>query len=215
MISKFYILFMMLLYSCSSSYITSTWKDKEYVPLDYGKMMVVGIIRDADRSVRSIMENYIVNDLKDRGYQAYSAFEEYGPKALQGMDEEQVKNKLVKEGVDAVITVVLLDKQRERYYVPGHVYYSPYMTYQNRFWGYYRSIYSRIETPGYYQQTAKYFWESNFYDLHSKKLVYSVQTESFDPASAESMAHEYGKNIVQSLLDQNVLKPHSILNKPV
>jgi hypothetical protein len=215
MISKFYILFMMLLYSCSSSYITSTWKDKEYVPLDYGKMMVVGIIRDADRSVRSIMENYIVNDLKDRGYQAYSAFEEYGPKALQGMDEEQVKNKLVKEGVDAVITVVLLDKQRERYYVPGHVYYSPYMTYQNRFWGYYRSIYSRIETPGYYQQTAKYFWESNFYDLHSKKLVYSVQTESFDPASAESMAHEYGKKIVQSLLDQNVLKPHSILNKPV
>jgi hypothetical protein len=177
--------------------------------------MVVGIIRDADRNMRSVMETHIVNDLKDRGFPAFSAYEEYGPKALQGMNEEAVKEKLANEGVDAVITVVLLDKQRERYYVPGHVFYSPYITYQNRFWGYYRSINTRIETPGYYQQTAKYFWESNFYDLHTKKLVYSVQTESFDPSSAESMAHEYGKKIVQSLLDEKILKIKNELLKPV
>ena len=31
--------------------------------------------------------------------------------------------------------------------------------------------------------------------MHSQQLIYSVQTESFDPGNAESLGHEYGQLI--------------------
>ena len=49
------------------------------------------------------------------------------------------------------------------------------------------------------------FRESNFYDLGSKKSLYSAQTESFDSGSAQSLAHEYGKLIVNSMVRDQVL----------
>jgi hypothetical protein len=117
-----------------------------------------------------------------------------------------VIGKLNSSGVDAVITVVLLDKQRERDYVPGRIYYSPYTIYHRRFTGYYNTLYDRIYSPGYYQVNTRYFWESNFYNIKNDELLYSVQTESFDPNSAETLAHEYGKLIVNNMAGQGIIK---------
>ena len=66
-------------------------------------------------------------------------------------------------------------------------------------------MYDRIYENGYYDVSTKYFWESNFYDLETKQLVYSAQTESFDPGSAESLAHEYGKLILSNMVKNQVL----------
>jgi hypothetical protein len=100
---------------------------------------------------------------------------------------------------------VLLDKTKERYYVPAQINYSPYVIYRNRFWRYYTTMYDRIYTPGYYTVETKYFWESNFYDMDSKQLLYSVQTRSFDPSSTESLAHEYGQLIVSNMVKSKIL----------
>lgn len=191
--------------SCSTSYITSTWKSPDLTPAAFKNIMVVGIIKEADRSIREKMEVHLVSDLKSMGYTAFSAYEVYGPKAFEAMEEKQVTEFLAKDGIDAVLTIVLLDKEKERYYVPERVVYSPYVTYHNRFWSYYRSIYTRIETPGYYQEETKYFWESNLYDLNINKLIYSVQTQSFDPASVESLAREYSQKILQSMTQNKIL----------
>ncbi|MBP6591362.1 MAG: hypothetical protein KA229_14725, partial [Chitinophagaceae bacterium] len=104
-----------------------------------------------------------------------------------------------------VLTVVLLDKTRERYYVPGRVQYTPYTIYYNRFWGYSRTIYGRIYSEGYYTEDTKYFWETNLYDLATNDLVYSAQSQSFDPSSSESLGHEYGQMIAKDLVKKNVL----------
>ena len=168
--------------------------------------MVLGIIREADRRMREKMESHLVGDLKALGYNALSAYWEYGPKGFEGMNEAQANQKLSADGIDAVVTVVLLDKQKERYYAPGRVVYSPYIYYHNNVWGYYHSINGRIDMPGYYDVATKYFWESNLYDLSLKKLVYSVQTQSFEAASANDLAHEYGRKMIQSMVKANVLQ---------
>ena len=195
--------------SCSSIRITSTWKAPDIVARSYNKVMVLGIIREADRNIRIQMENHLVGDLKSLGYNAFSAYEEYGPKMFQNMTEEQANKKLAKEDVDAVLTIVLLDKTKEKQYVPGRVVYSPYTTYHSRIWGYYYSLNTRIEQPGYFQVTTKYFWESNLYDLTENKLLFSVQTQSFDPPSADAASHQYGQKIIQSMVKHNVLQQQS------
>ncbi len=192
--------------SCSSSQITNSWKSEKIPEKKFSKIMVVGIIAGSDWALREKMEMHLVGDLADKGYSAVSAIKEYGPKNFENMKETEVLDKLSGLGIDAVVTIVLLDKDRERYYVPGKVYYSPYSIHQRNFWGYYTTIYERIYSPGYYQENTRYFWESNFYDLKNRNLLYAVHTESFDPDSMDAMAHEYGLLIVNNMVKSGVLK---------
>lgn len=189
----------------TSSRITSSWKAENAPPDGYKKIVVLSLNTDKDRSLREKMEQHLVNDLKEKGYDAGCSCDEYNPKAFENMNEEQAIAKLRNSGVDAVLTVVLLDKVKEQYYVPGRVYYSPYAVYHNRFWRYSRIMYDRIYTPGYYTTDTKYFWESNLYDLRNNQLVYSAQSKSFDPANSENLAHDYGQMIVKDMIAKNVL----------
>jgi hypothetical protein len=190
---------------CKTSKVTSSWKADNTVVPKYNKVLVLGLIRDNDRRMQENMENHFVGDLKDLGYNAVSSLQEYGPKAFDQMNEEAAIDKLRNSGVDAVITIVLLDKEKERRYVPGDLYFSPYGYYYNRFWGYRTVLYHRIYESGYYVTDTKYFWESNLYDMSTQRLVYSVQTRSFDPANSESLGHEYGRLIVKKMVKENIL----------
>lgn len=195
-----------LFLSCNASKLTSSWKAENAVFQKYNKIMVLGLIREADRSIQENMENHLVGDLQALGYNALSSLKEYGPKAFDNMEEDAAINKLKTSGVDAVLTIVLLDKQKERKYVPGNLTFSPFGIYYNRFWGYRSVLYRRIYEPGYYVTDTKYFWESNLYDMSTQKLVYSAQSQSFDPATSESLGHEYGKLIIKDMQKQNILQ---------
>lgn len=201
---KYHLLFLLLpvLVSCKSSHIVSVWKAGDVTVKKYNKIMVTGLIGDTDRSIQEKMENHIVDDLRLLGYTAVSALAAYGPKAFAGMDEAAVVQKIKSSGVDAVLTIVLLDKEKERNYGPTRPY-------QSRFWGYYGRYNRTVTERDYYVINTKYFWESNFYSMDSSQLLYSVQTKSFDPASSESLGHEYGRMIVKHMVDQKVLGNYS------
>jgi hypothetical protein len=195
----------MALMACSGSRITTSWRSKDTSPVKFSKIMVIALLKQNDAALKQRMEDHLTGDLKALGYTVVSFVDAYGPKSFTGLDEEKAIAQIQDKGFDAVMTIVLLDKKQEKEYVPRRVYYTPYNVYQNRFWGYYDVMNRRIETPGYYSTTTNYFWESNLYDMGSKKLLYSVQTESFLPSSTTSLAHEYGKLIVQDMLKQGIL----------
>lgn len=198
------IILLSLLFSCNSTKITSSWKSPTLHAGKYKKILVVSITNEPEQQIPKKMEQHLVGDLKGKGIDAISMFQQYGPAAINRGDEKSVLEKVNTTGVDAILTIVLLDKSKERYYVPGRVYYTPYVVYHRRFWGYYTTIYDRVYTPGYYVTNTGYFWESNLYDANSKELVYSIQTRSFDPASVESLAHEYGQLIVNNMAEKGI-----------
>jgi hypothetical protein len=208
MVAKFTTLLLLFsLLACGpSSYISSSWKSENVQPQKYKKIVVLGLVRDTDRSMREKMEQHIVDDLKELGYDAVCSCDEYNPKKFEGMNEKQAVDQLKNSGVDAVLTIVLLDKVKEKFYVPGRMDYTAYSIYHNQFFGYYKTMHGRIYTQGYYTENTKYFWESNFYDLSADKLLYSAQSRSFDPVSSETLGHEYGKMIVKDLVKSAVLK---------
>src|SRR6476620_3193386 len=122
-----------LVASCSTSRITTSWKAPNTAPRLYNKIMVVGVMREKDRAIREKMENHLVGDLKELGYNAFSSLQEFGPKGLDVTNEDQMNDKLRSDSVDAVLTIVLLDKEKQRYYEPGRALYTPYGMYYNRF----------------------------------------------------------------------------------
>ena len=194
-----------LLSACASSKITNTWISQKTSIQKYNKIMVVGINGNETWGSKEKMERELVERLREKGQNAVAASDTYGPKAFRNLNEDTVINKLQGTGVDAVLTIVLLNKTKEKYYVPARVYYSPYIMYHHRFWGYYNTMTARIYTPGYYTYDKKYFWESNLYDMKTKELVYSVQTESFNPSSSEQLAHEYSDLIIKNMSKNSVI----------
>ena len=197
---------LVLIISCgTSSVITSSWRAPEKVSTSFRKVIVLGLIKESDRSLREEMEQYLAASLRAKGQDAICACDLYSPKEFDRMTEEQAVERLRNSGVDGVLTVVLLDKTKERYYVPGHVQYTPYMVYYNRFWGYSRTLYGRIYSPDYYTTDTKYFWETNLYDLMSDKLLYSAQSQSFDPSSTSSMGREHARLILDDLSAKNII----------
>jgi hypothetical protein len=189
---------------CSSSKITTSWKASEVTVKNFNKVLVLGLINDKDRRVQQLMEQHFVGDLTELGYNAISALQQYGPKAFDNLSEKEAIDKIRNAGVDAVLTIVLLDKQKEDKYIPPQpVYYRP-------FWDYYGYRYGRVYDPGYYITDTKYFWESNFYDMSNQSLLYSVQTKSFSPRSTESMGHQYGLLIVKDMVKQGILQQKTI-----
>lgn len=203
---KLAVLFLFLLPGCSSSRITSSWKSDKVQPQNFTKIIVLGLIRENDRHLRESMEQQLVTGLRNLGYDATCSCDEYNPKSFENMTEEQALAKLKNSGVDAVMTIVLLDKTRERYYVPGRVQYTPYRMYYNRFWGYSRTMYGRIYTEGYYTEDTKYFWETNLYALQDNELIYSAQSQSFDPASSVKMGEEHAVMLTKDMLKKKVLR---------
>jgi hypothetical protein len=194
-----------LLEHCYSSVITSTWQTEDTNKKMIKKLLVMAIDNNKDRSIKVKLEKHLVNDLIKRGIEASSSIEKYGPLFLSGLQESEALNKIKGQGFDAVLTVVLLDKEKEKHYIPGRITYTPYSMYYRRFWGYYSTVYDRVYEPGYYTENTNYFWESNLYDLSDKSLIYSAQTKSFNPMDLESLADEYGKIISNDLFKKGIL----------
>jgi hypothetical protein len=195
-----------LMLACTSSRITSTWKAENVQPLNYKTILVLGLINDPDKSIRADIEAKVVANLKELGYSAICSCDEFGPESFEGMTEQEVLSKLSNSAIDAVLTIVLLDKTKERYYVPSRVSYPSYAVAQGRFWGYYTSMVEKVYSLDYYVINTRYFWESNFYSLKNEsQLLYSANSQSFDPKSTSRLTSEYGKMIVKDMLKAKVI----------
>ena len=201
----FVLLFLLTIVSCStSSRITASWKEPASTPVSYNKILVIALSQP-DNSLKEQMEKHMMGDLQSQGIQAISAYQQYGPKTFEGLSEQTALEKIQNTGVDAILTIVLLDKLKERNYLPGHITFTPYAAYYNQFWGYYSTLHAHVYSSDYYVIDTEYFWESNLYDASSKKLVYSVQTKSFNPDNSQALAHEYGELIIHNMVQQRVI----------
>lgn len=197
----FFLAAALFLLSCANTRVTSSWSAPHATPIAKGnRILVLGIIREKDVRLRMQMEGFLVDELKTKGYNAMSSYTLYGPKMFNNTDEEATLTRLKNSQIDEVLTITLLDKTKHRYFQPGFSYY-PY----SPFWGYYNYMYGQVYSPGYVQDDTRFYWESSLYDVNTKTLLYSVQSESFNPSSAGDMGKAYSKIVVENMIKKNVL----------
>lgn len=192
-----------MLSSCSSTKLVSSWTAKDLNIQQSNKILVIALMGAKDRKLRENVENSIVEHLKTRGLSAGSALVEYGPKDFEGLEEKIAIQKIKAKGYDGTFTIALLDKSKNKQYVPGGIGIMPY---PYGFWGYYRPMYARVYEPGYYQVTNRFMLEANFFNLTNDKLVYSAQTKSVDPKSPQSLAAEFSKILFDDMMKKGVTK---------
>jgi hypothetical protein len=191
--------------SCKSTKIISTWKAPDLPPQKFEKVLVVGLMGPKDQELKENIENAMAEQLRLIGTNAVTSTKQYGPKTFRSMSEEDVVKMLAGDNFDGVMVVSLIDKSKDRYYTPGTIFYTPYGGIRRHFWPYYMVMYDRIYTPGYYTTTTEYTLEASLYDIKNDRLEYSAQAKSYDPASPKSLASAFSKTVVEDMLNQAVV----------
>lgn len=196
----------LLFFSCTGTKLTTVWKDPKLKQAQYKKIIVVGLMDDIkNRALRERVETHMAEDLTQMGYSAQAAYQMYGPRSFTDKKEEEVINLLRKDGYDAVITVTLIDIEKESNYVQGYVDFWPGGIYYSRFGRYYYYWHNRIYQPGYYVTNTTYLIEGNLFDISLDKLVFSAQTESMDPGTVDNLGHRFSKTLIRSMREKNIL----------
>lgn len=194
-----------LIAGCNNTFVTHSWKSENYFSKKYKNILVIALSALKDRTLREELENHVVNHLQTMQVEAIPSIQCYGPKKFERIQEDSILNLIEKDGLEGILTIAILNKKKEKYYVPGRVYYTPYFIYHNHFRSYYNTIYERIEEPGYYAETTDYFFETNVYDIETKNLIYSSQSKSFNPSSIHALAKSYSKSIIIDLVNKGIL----------
>jgi len=203
-------LLMIISLGCSSSKITSSWNDKNSMenPVRFNKIIVVGLFDDNNRVLRRQMEDQLAQQLRSEGFNAVTSVSIYGPKSFENVSEDKALKMIKDNSVDAVITIGLVDKTKDHSYVPDNNYWGPgyYNPYAYRPWGYYyRPYYIPGFRSGHYETNINYTFETNLYEVNSKKLIYSVQTQSNDPSTMGTLTYDYSRSVMKDLKKNNVL----------
>ena len=196
--------------SCKpSTEITGSWKNPN--ALMVGEVNTILVTALTGRTMaRQSMEDELSRALNKQGYKTVKSIDVMPPTLSSGQTVERsdLIAKINGTGADAILTVALLDKETETRYVPGNQGYAPIprFGYYGTFWGYYNTWYPTLYSPGYYEEDKVYFLETNLYDAKTEQLLWSAQSESYNPSNLPDFADEFAKVVVSRLENDGLLK---------
>jgi hypothetical protein len=191
-----------LLMGCSSTStkITGTWKNPDQKQ-GYNRIIVTALTENL--KARQTVENDLAVELGQEGVKTTKSLDILPPSftASKEPDREAILGKIKGQKVDGILTITLVDKETDSRYVPGSFGYTPITRfgYYGRFWGYYTNWYPTMVSPGYYVDDKIYFIETNLYDADTEELIWSAQSETYNPLDLSSFSSEFASLVVDRM----------------
>ena len=187
---------------------SATWTSPDYAQMqDVDEVLVVAVTATEVR--RRIFEDSLVSKLQKEGISAYPSnqFSE----SVDQLDEEEVEALIKERGIEAVIVTRVLNIDRKDVVVPPSTTVTGYPSYgrpyYDSWYGYYSHGYGVTHDPGYTYEKVTVSLETNLYDTANGKLIWSGQSETFDPASTQDVIGPTTEIIVDELVYQKLLSP--------
>jgi hypothetical protein len=177
--------------------IVNSWLNREKMKeRPVKKIYIIGLFQNTDVSLA--LEYALRDEAKSRRYVAYMNQDQF-PYKIDNHEEQKrmILEKVKKLGCDAIFVTALKDVQSETHYVStssvgvGVSGYYPVNSYQGDFNSYYTSYYAETSLSGYYETNKMFFIESNLYDTNTLELLWSVQSQSYNPSGIETVTKDY------------------------
>jgi hypothetical protein len=179
--------------------VTSSWRNPKNDPnKKYSKIFIAALV--SRQNVRVSLENHMAAAAAAQGFQVVKSTDVFAPTFTHSTapDMDTMLSKIRELGCDLIYTVSLVDRQSETRYVPGNTMYAPYPGYGMAFRGYYGYMYPYAWDPGYYTTDKTYFMEGNLFDAATESLMWSVQTESYNPESID----KFSKGLTEVMMER-------------
>ncbi|KAE8177821.1 hypothetical protein GLP21_13825 [Photobacterium carnosum] len=190
----------MLLTSCASSNLTSSWVDRTYSNFPITSSLVVAM--SDNLRVRRIFEDDMVKELQKKGVNAISSSQIYPDKLPSKAD---LSSYIKKNSTQTVFVAKLVNIEDKNIRYPGNnnsYGYGGSMSFHN----YYNSSYSYIYDDSY---TVSYEFvnvEFTLFDTQSHKPIWSTSSESIDPNNMNEIIAELTHILIGNMQDNGVVR---------
>ncbi|MCD9530722.1 hypothetical protein [Photobacterium carnosum] len=190
----------MLLTSCASSNLTSSWVDRTYSNFPITSSLVVAM--SDNLRVRRIFEDDMVKELQKKGVNAISSSQIYPDKLPSKAD---LSSYIKKNSTQTVFVAKLVNIEDKNIRYPGNnnsYGYGGSMSFHN----YYNSSYSYIYDDSY---TVSYEFvnvEFTLFDTQSHKPIWSTSSESIDPNNMNEIIAELTHILIENMQDNGVVR---------
>jgi hypothetical protein len=196
------------LFSCSRRTVITTWKASTISfsnPYAFDKILVTGMVQDTTLAMRRQMERYFADGLKQLGYNAVAYTDEFGPRGLLRLHQEQMYQKLSGNGIDVVLTIALIDTKKEKQDMPARMKYYSNLYYYNRIWNYQKIQAAPLSRTDASEKSGPVVWECVLFDLVTLQPLYAIQSRSVPGAFTEKEAQHYAAEMITLLVKKKVL----------
>ena len=200
-----------ILVACSSSkQSTGVWVNKEKIQGKTFNNFFI-LVMTANIQARVQVEKDLEALAVSRGLKALKSIDVMPPSLddpKKVPTKEELVSKVKASGCNAVFIVSLLNKDESVRYTPSTSAHTvtPYYTYTGSYYGYYSNWYSTAYTPSYYTQEKEYFMQTNLFDVASEEIMWSAQSEVFNPSSLPNFSRSYIQTLMKQLEKENLLK---------
>jgi hypothetical protein len=189
----------LLLSSCASTKLTSAWAESTYTGGVLKSVLVVGVLKDARN--RKIFEDVFAKEFRRYGAEAVSLSTTLPEGEELTADEIMAEAKRL--GVENIFVTRLISVEDKDVYHPPttSTVRSPSYPYNNAYGNfntYYPYAYTYEYRPGYTTQEQYINLESNIYGINGE-LIWSVLSETVDPASIDRAISELSELIMKNL----------------
>ena len=197
----------MFAYACTPSGLQTSWKQGNHQPATVNKILVAVILPAEDSLLRIKLESKLSSDLKQIGYHAVSAREEFGILGLTRLGQEETYLALCENGIDAVMTLALMDIGKTENELQGRIQGYSNIYYYNRIWNYKR-LYEE-EPIINARQGKQQFMEAFLFDLQQLQPVYFSDTRSFSADAPANVLQHHTEVIFKDMMRKKVFIPRA------
>lgn len=190
----------MVLTGCSGTKLAAVWKDPEvnFEPFS----TVVVLVMTGDQAMREVAEDTFIKGLPSKvmGIPSHDI--------LPGTERpplDVVLERLRKVHAEGVVVYRLAGIDKQSSYVGGVTYYTPasYYTSFSSYWGYFSPV---VYEPGYLVEDQIVRVETNVFSVADETLVWSAQSETLNPESAQVLIDEVVVSTLQRMRADKVLR---------
>lgn len=191
--------------------ITGSWRTSNEQAITSSKKIntIVVAALTGRTNARQTVEDNLAAELQKNGFKAIKSMDIMPPTFVDDKtpDREKLDAKIHETGAEGVITVALLDEKTETRYQPGSYSYAPIhrFGYYGTFSGYYHNWYPALSSPGYYSEDKVYFMETNLYDAATEELLWSAQSQTYNPKNLEKFSKEFSEIVITRLKKDGLL----------
>jgi hypothetical protein len=198
-------LILLLTSSCLSFSQLTVWKEQNKPRLRLQKILVVGVVDDSLLEIRKSVEDCFVKTLRNNGHHSVTSLETFGYKGLTNMEQEQTYVILCNQGIDAVLTIALLDENKMNKHQNTHsskftssYYYERILNYRTMQTDIARSSENKIDD-------SKVLWEATLFNLTTLSPAYWAQTKPFNTSGIKNHDN-YCRIILNNMFKQKILR---------
>ena len=200
------LLLVTLLSGCASQKITTSWINPEAKSKGPYESIFVMVMAQSNAASFDI-EDRMAETFASRGRKSVVSSSVFPAQlsAAESLTRDQMAEAIKRTGCDAVFIIAVLDVLSVETYNPGTAYYPMNYGMYGSYYGYYSHYYPQVYSPGYYSTDKTYYIETNFYDVASDQLLFSIQSEAYNPSSLDSWFNEYSYQLIKELKSEGLI----------